>query len=653
MAHANLSSDASADDRFRLLIESVTDYAIYMLDTEGVVSSWNPGAQRFKGYAANEIIGQNFARFYTEEDRAAGLPQRVLRTAAEEGRFEAEGWRVRKDGTRFWAHVIVDPIRNDSGELIGFAKITRDLTERRSTEEALRRSEERFRLLVQNVTDYAIYMLDPEGRVANWNQGAQRIKGYAPDEIIGEHFSRFYTEEDRAAGLPKHGLQTAEREGRFEKEGWRVRKDGTRFFAHVVIDAIRDDSGELIGFAKITRDITERMEAQRALEKAREAFFQAQKMEAVGQLTGGVAHDFNNLLSAILGSLDLARRRLSQGADPTRFIDNAIHAAERGATLTQRMLAFARKQELKLETVDVSALVRGMAEIVERTIGGGVTVETRFPLSLRPVRTDHSQLELALLNLAVNARDAMPDGGRIIIAAREEAVAAQNAHGLTPGRYVCLSVRDEGIGMDADTLARAMEPFFTTKGVGKGTGLGLSMVHGLAEQCGGKLVLKSRPGEGTTAELWLPVAAAPAGQADSGRKTVQPVATEPRVILAVDDDRLVLMNTAAMLADLGHRVLEAASGQEALEILSEHPVDLVITDYMMPQMTGLQLAEAVRAGWPDLPVLIASGYAELPADANISLPKLAKPFREEQLSKAIAETVAFRPDRRVVRFPGR
>ncbi len=323
------------------------------------------------------------------------------------------------------------------------------------------------------------------------------------------------------------------------------------------------------------------------------------------------------------------------------------------ATLTQRMLAFARKQEHKLETVDVSALVRGMAEIVERTIGGGIIVETRFPLSLKPVRTDHSQLELALLNLAVNARDAMPDGGRIIIAAREAQAAAQNAQGLVPGRYVCLSVRDEGTGMDADTLARAMEPFFTTKGVGKGTGLGLSMVHGLAEQCGGKLVLMSRPGEGTTAELWLPVAAASAGQADSGRKAGRPVSIEPRVILAVDDDRLVLTNTAAMLADLGHRVLEAASGKEALEILSEHPADLVITDYMMPQMTGLQLAEAMRAGWPDLPVLIASGYAELPADASISLPKLAKPFREEQLSKAIAEALAFRPDGRVVRFPGR
>jgi len=293
--------------RYRILVEAVTDYAIYMLDPGGVVTSWNAGAQRFKGYRADEIIGRHFSEFYTEEDRLAGLPAVVLATAVREGKFEGEGWRVRKDGTRFWAHVVVDPIRNYRGELTGFAKVTRDLTERREAEEALRLSEEQFRLLVQGVTDYAIFMLSPEGIVSNWNAGAQRIKGYAPQEIIGRHFSQFYTEEDRLAGLPQRALETAIRDGRFENEGWRVRKDGTRFWSHVVIDPIRDDNGKLLGFAKITRDATERKQTQESLERAREALFQSQKMDAVGQLTGGVAHDFNNLLMAILGSLELLK----------------------------------------------------------------------------------------------------------------------------------------------------------------------------------------------------------------------------------------------------------------------------------------------------------------------------------------------------------
>jgi PAS domain S-box-containing protein len=295
---------------FRLLVEAVTDYAIYMLDPVGTVTSWNAGAQRFKGYEASEILGENFARFYEPADRADGLPARALATAAREGKFEAEGWRVRKDGSRFWAHVVIDPIRDQSGGLLGFAKITRDLTERRQAEEELRRSEERLRRLVEGVTDYAIYMLDPTGVVSNWNTGAQRIKGYRADEIVGQHFSRFYGEEDRARGEPARGLGIAERQGRFETEAWRVRKDGSRFWANVVIDAIRDPSGRLLGFAKITRDITERRDAQLALDRTRDALLQSQKIEAIGKLTGGVAHDFNNLLTVVLGSLDMLRRHL-------------------------------------------------------------------------------------------------------------------------------------------------------------------------------------------------------------------------------------------------------------------------------------------------------------------------------------------------------
>jgi PAS domain S-box-containing protein len=633
----------SDEGRYRLLVEAVTDYAIYLLDPSGIVTTWNPGAQRSKGYTANEIIGQHFSRFYTEEDQKAGLPARALETAKRDGNFEAEGWRVRKDGTRFWAFVVIDPIRQPSGDIIGYAKVTRDLTERKAAEQILHQSEEQFRLLVQGVSDYAIYLLDPNGNVTNWNLGAQRIKGYRPDEIIGLHFSRFYTEEDRAANAPQQALDTVRKVGRFEKEAWRVRKDGSRFWAHVIIDAIRDDEGNIIGYAKITRDITERKEAQEKLEKAREFSLQSQKLEAIGQLTGGIAHDFNNLLTAVLGSLELLRKRLPDDPKAIALLENAAQGAQRGTTLTQRMLAFARNYELKEEVTGIPQLVHGMTELLKRSVGPSFNMETHFPLALKPVEVDANQLELALLNLSLNARDAMPDGGDIILAAREESVAAGHSTGLEVGNYIRLSVTDKGEGMDEETLRKATEPFFTTKGVGKGTGLGLSMVHGFAEQSGGRLILRSRKGSGTTAELWLPVAktvaqpVAPARAASA--KTFRPL-----TILAVDDDAMVLMNTVAMLEDLGHTVFEAYSGKEALEILrSEDSIDLVVTDQAMPKMTGTELAKAIKGEWPDIPVLLATGYADRVRGDDIGLPKLTKPYLQRDLADAI---VLMNPPRR-------
>ena len=631
----------TTEGRYRMLIEAVTDYAIYMLDPDGIITSWNPGAKRFKGYEEAEILGENFSRFYTDEDRRTGLPRRALQTAEREGKFESEGWRVRKDGTQFWAYVIIDPIRDSTGALVGFAKVTRDLTERMRAEASLRASQEQFRLLVQGVTDYAIYLLSPEGKVSSWNAGAQRIKGYAPEEIIGKHFSHFYTDEDRKTDLPRRALEIAAREGRFEKEGWRVRKDGTKFWANVVIDAIRNPDGSLLGFAKITRDITERMKAQQALDETREALIQAQKMEAIGHLTGGVAHDFNNLLMAIQGSLELLQRRLPKD-DPkvAQLLDNAIQGAQRGAALTQRMLAFARRQDLKLVALRVPDLVQGMTELLQSSLGPSIQIETRFLLNLPKAYADPYQLELALLNLAMNARDAMPKGGAIVIEARERTVTDEP--GLKAGRYLCVTVTDSGAGMDEATLQRAMEPFFTTKGVGKGTGLGLPMVHGMAQQSGGRLLLKSKPGLGTTAELWLPVAPPDAA---SAKEEIAPTAAislgRELTILTVDDDPLVALNTSALLEELGHKVYSAPSGIRALEIMRrEENIDLLITDQAMPGMTGSELVSKVRAEKPGFPVILATGYAELPPGEAEGIPRLAKPFRQQDLAEAIAGAFA-------------
>jgi PAS domain S-box-containing protein len=627
----------SNEGRFRMLIDAITDYAIYMLDPDGTITSWNPGATRSKGYDESEIIGENFSRFYTEGDRKAGLPQRALKTAEREGRFENEGWRVRKDGTEFWAYAVIDPIRDNSGRLIGFAKVTRDLTERRKAEVALREHQEQFRLLVQGVIDYAIFMLSPEGYVSSWNSGAQRIKGYIPDEIIGQHFSRFYSEEDRQAGLPQAALEIAAREGRFEREGLRVRKDGTQFFAHVVIDAIYNSDGSLLGFAKITRDITERTNAARALVETREALLQSQKMEAIGHLTGGVAHDFNNLLMAIQGSLELLQRRLpGNDLKVAQLIDNALQATRRGAALTQRMLAFARRQELNLMPLDVRDVVQQMTNLLQSSLGPSVRVETRFPPELPKVIADANQLELALLNLAINGRDAMPKGGTIAIGATKQV----DASGLKPGNYLCVSVTDTGTGMDEETLKRAMEPFFTTKGVGKGTGLGLPMVHGMAEQSGGTLLLKSRPGQGTSAELYLPVARGEQVSATPDL-TAQTLYTDRKLaILTVDDDPLVALNTSALLEELGHTVYSAPSASHALDILRrEKKIDLMITDQLMPDMTGLELAARIRAENAHMPIILATGYAELAPGEAEGLPRLAKPFGQRELAEAIARAV--------------
>ena len=634
---------SSTSSRFELLVQSVTDYAIYMLDLEGRVTSWNAGARRFKGYEADEIIGHHFSRFYTPEEREQEIPRIALETAEREGRFEAEGWRVRKDGTRFWANVVIDPIRDPSGALVGYAKITRDLSERRAAELELRASEERFRLLVQSVTDYAIYMLDPDGNVSSWNPGAERFKGYAADEIMGEHFSRFYTDEDRAAGVPRFALETARREGRFEAEGWRVRKDGSRFWASVVIDPIRNEAGELIGFAKVTRDLTEK----RAIE---EQLRQSQKMEAVGQLTGGIAHDFNNLLTGISGSLEMMQVRMAQGrtAEFDRYFMAAQGAVRRASALTHRLLAFSRRQTLDPKPTNVNRLLADVEELIRRTVGPDIEVEVVGASGLWPTLVDSNQLENAILNLCINGRDAMPDGGKLTIEASNKWLdeRAARKHDLPVGQYVAVCVTDTGTGMSPDVIAKAFDPFFTTKPLGEGTGLGLSMVYGFTRQSGGQVRVYSEIGQGTTMCLYLP---RHAGDAPPEEEPAQMAAAEAagdgEVVLVIDDEPTIRMLIAEVLAESGYAVIEAQDGPAGLKVLESNArIDLLITDVGLPGgMNGRQVADAARVNRPSLKVLFITGYAENAVIARGRLDNgmfvLTKPFQMEILADRIREII--------------
>ena len=618
------------EQRIQYLIAGISDYAIYMLDPQGFVASWNAGAQRFKGYVEQEILQQHFSRFYTPEDRASGLPAQALAHALEHGRYESEGWRVRKDGGRFWAHVVIDPIRDKDAVLIGFAKITRDITEKKRGEDLLRDSEQRFRLLVQGVTDYAIYMLTPEGVVSNWNLGAERIKGYSHGDIVGHHFSLFYTDEDRLRGLPARALTTAGDVGRYEAEGWRVRKDGTRFWANVVIDAIRGDDGRLLGYAKITRDLSEKKAAAEALDKAQAALFQAQKMESIGQLTGGIAHDFNNLLSVISSGLELLGMQRNPGGD-AKTLDSMRRAIDRGATLTQQLLAFARQQPLEPETRSVNRIISGFESVLRRAANSSIDFTIKLDPKAPNAVIDAARLESAVLNLVVNARDAMPGGGRIVVETVGRELAPGEHPSLAAGAYVCLSVSDTGTGMTPDTIARAFEPFFTTKEVGKGTGLGLSQVYGFIKQSGGEITIDSTVGEGTSIVIWLPAVT-------SHAHDVPEVETE--TVLIVEDEPDLLDVASSLFLSMGYEVMTAASGSDALVLLASRDIDILFTDVVMPNgMNGVELAAYTRANHPHVKVLLASGYPQptlkLDRQRLGEFGFVSKPYRLSDLARSL------------------
>ena len=501
--------------------------------------------------------------------------------------------------------------------------------------------ERRFEILVDAVVDYSIFMIDTEGRVRTWNHGAQRIEGYAAAEIIGQHFSRFYTEADRAAGEPERGLQIAAREGKFEREGWRIRKDGSRFWANVVIDPIRDQSGKLVGYAKITRDITERRKVQEALEETRAAFIQSQKMEAVGQLTGGVAHDFNNLLTVITNALDLLSRPKVEPHQRKRIIETAQRAAARGAKLTQQLLAFSRRQPLRPQVHRLADLIGGFEVVLRRACGEAIELDLNFPSEPLTANVDGPQFEAALLNLVVNSRDAMPQGGTLRITTERcsiDAVRATQMSGIQAGDYVAVSVQDTGEGMAPDTRARAFEPFFTTKDVGMGSGLGLSQVYGFVMQSGGHIDIQSNIGIGTTVTLYLPAVTAVADQdADSSDDDA---VTAAGTVLIVEDDPEVLQVAVETLRALGYNVVTAADGPSALAKLRrrDRAIDVLFTDVVMPKgMSGIELARQARELRPDLQVLLASGYPKSALASDHGLTEeftfLSKPYRWNDLSE--------------------
>jgi len=612
-----------------MLVEQTKDYALFVLDPEGRVMTWNPGAQRIKQYAASEIIGRHFSDFYPREAIERGWPQHELKLAAAEGRFEDEGWRVRKDGSRFWASVVITALRGEDGKLLGFSKITRDLTDRKLHEEALRQSEERFRLLVDGVVDYAVYMLDAEGIVSSWNVGAERIKGYRRDEIIGKHFSRFYTADEREAGRPWEELTLARRNGRAEDEGWRVRKDGSRFWARVVVTALHDAEGQLRGFAKVTQDLTQQREL-RNLQRA---------AQQVNEFVAMLAHELRNPLAPIRSAVQVLQK-LPPG-DPSvpamyktlerqsgqlaRIVDDMIDISR----ITRGVLEI-RKQPMELAEALHAALESAAPEVQARRH----TIEVDVPRGGLQVSGDLHRLTQVLTNLLNNAARYTPEGGRITVKAAAEAGSA------------VLRVIDNGRGISPELLPRIFDMFVqgrtALERVGGGLGIGLALARRIAEMHDGRLeALSAGDGRGAEFVLRLPLCEAASEAATPAREPAVGKRHAAMRVLIVDDNNDAAAALELLLRSLGHETRVAHDGAAALATAGEFAPDLVLLDIGMPGLDGYEVARRLRAlGGRRFRLVALTGWGQ-EADRKRSEEAgfdqhLVKPLDVEELSRALA-----------------
>jgi PAS domain S-box-containing protein len=495
---------------------------------------------------------------------------------------------------------------------------------------ALNNTKRHFQILVESVADYAIFMLDRAGQVASWNSAAEKIMGYTAEEIIGKHFGIFYRPDERRAGEPHRALELAVQMGKHEVEGWRVRKNGTPFFVTGSVSVVRDDQGTLLGFANVLRDATERRDAQEKLVQAREQLAMAQKMEAIGKLTGGIAHDFNNLLMIIGGNAQTFKRLL----DPKlpRAIEAIQAAAKRGEDLTRQLLTFSRRQHLSPTVVDLSASVKNMRTMIESSLRGNIVYNEKIGDGVWPVKVDLAELELAIVNLAVNARDAMPNGGTFTLSIHNVTAIHELGDELLKGTFVAVEFRDTGMGIPPNLLSHIFDPFFTTKEVGKGTGLGLSQVYGFAHQAGGTVTAESKVGQGTTITVYLPFCADEqiASKDVSATKTERP---QRPTVLIVDDSADVAEVTSSLFEHLGYETVYRDSAEAALKLLADGTkIDLVFTDIVMPgTIDGVGLARAIRSRYPSLPVILTTGYSDAAQAAPPDLRILHKPFDADAL----------------------
>jgi PAS domain S-box-containing protein len=657
-----------SEERFKLLVESVRDYAIFMLDPSGHVLTWNAGAERFKGYRADEIIGQHFSRFYLPEALARGLPQHELEVASKVGAFEDEGWRVRKDGSLFWANVVITAMRDVQGELVGFAKVTRDLTRRRAHEEDLRRSEERFRLLVEGVSEYAIFMLDPNGRVSTWNSGAERIKGYTADDIIGQHFSIFYPEDARESRWPDHELQVAAETGKFIDTGWRLRKDGTTFWANVTITALRDEKGLLLGFAKLTRDLTQakRVEAIESANQQREELLDAERNARMtaqratrlkDEFLATLSHELRTPLSAILGWTQiLLRAESSKGPDEQK---RAIEVIDRNARaqvkLIDDLLDLSRimtgKLRLDLHQVSFASVIEAAVDSAKPSADvKGIRLKAILGSSSQDiVSADSARLQQVVWNLLTNAIKFTPKGGQVQVLLQRV-----NSH-------LELSVSDTGIGIPANYLPHVFDRFSqkdssTTRAFG-GLGLGLAICRQLVELHGGVIRVASQgEGKGATFSVQLPLSIVQLGDQSASR--IHPTAETspgempslPRLegvhIFVVDDEPDARDLLRTVLEDQGAKVTSFTSAEDALAALKTTKPTVLVCDIGMPKTDGYQLIRSLRATESRserIPALALTAFARA-EDRKRSLvagyqAHLAKPFDVGELILVVADLV--------------